>query len=51
LRLLYIMEYAKYLRITFEETYLFNYLTPWSRVLLLKLTGSQLVKKFSAVTR
>jgi hypothetical protein len=34
-------------------TYLFSYLliyslTPWSRVLLEKLTGSQLVKKFPA---
>jgi len=30
-------------------TYLFTYLlTPWSRVLLMKLTGFQLVKKFPA---
>jgi len=30
-------------------TYLLTYLlTPWSRVLLEKLTGSQLVKKFPA---
>jgi hypothetical protein len=30
-------------------TYLLTYvLTPWSRVLLVKLTGSQLVKKFPA---
>jgi 1,4-dihydroxy-2-naphthoate octaprenyltransferase len=32
--------------------YLFTYLlTPWSRVLLEKLTGSQLVKKFPAFCR
>jgi len=33
-------------------TYLLTYLlTPWSRVLLEKLTGSQLVKKFTAFYR
>jgi hypothetical protein len=34
-----------YLLITYVRTYL---LTPWSRVLLEKLTGSQLVEKFPA---
>ena len=34
---------------TYLLTYLFTYLlTPWSRVLLEKLTGLQLVKKFPA---
>jgi hypothetical protein len=35
--------------VTYSLTYLITYLlTPWSRVLLEKLTGSQLVKKFPA---
>jgi len=34
---------------TVTDTYLLTYLlTPWNRVLLETLTGSQLVKKFSA---
>jgi len=34
-----------------HTTYLISYLlTPWSRVLVEKLTGSQLVKKFPAFT-
>ena len=34
---------------TYLRTYLLTYLfTPWSRVLLEKLTGSQLIKKFPA---
>jgi hypothetical protein len=39
----------RWLLFTYLLTYLFTYLlTPWSRVLLEKLTGSQLVKKFPA---
>ena len=46
----------EYTILTYSLTYLFTYLltclltyllTPWSGVLLQKLTGSQLVKKFS----
>ena len=40
-RLTYLLSYL----LTYVCTYL---LSPWSRVLLEKLTGSQLVKKFSA---
>ena len=40
---------SSYLRIKGPPSYLLTYLlTPWSRVLLEKLTGSQLVKKFTA---
>jgi len=36
--------------IAYLLTYLLNYLlTPWSRILLVQLTGFQLVKKFPAV--
>ena len=38
-----------YRRLLYTALYPFTYLrTPWSRVLLEKLTGSQLVKKFPA---
>jgi len=38
-----------FILLTYLLTYLLNYsLTPWSRVLLEKLTGFQLVKKFPA---
>jgi len=38
----------KHIVIYHTLTYLLTYLTPWSRILLDKLTGSQLLKKFPA---
>ena len=49
--LIYLLTYLVTYLLTYFTllTYLLTYLlTPWSRVLLEKLTGSQLVKKFSA---
>jgi hypothetical protein len=39
------MIYICYIEINYNYVYLINYLTPWSRVLLEKLTVSHLVKK------
>ena len=47
--LTYVLTYVHTYLLTFSLTYVLTYLlTPWSRVLLVKLTGFQLVKKFSA---
>ena len=43
--LTYILTYLLTYILTYKYTYL---LTPWSRVLLEKLTGVQLIKKFPA---
>ena len=46
----YLHTYLLTYLLTYVLTYLFTYLlTPWCRVLLEKLTGSQLVKKFPAI--
>ena len=45
--LTYVLIYFTYL-LTYLLTLLTYFITPWSRVLLEKLTGSQLVKKFPA---
>jgi len=49
---LYLLTYLLAYLLTCLLTYLLTYLlTPWSRVLLEKLTGFQLVKKFPAFYR
>jgi len=46
---IFYLEKVQYRPITNLSKYLLTYvLTPWSRVLLEKLTGSQIVKQFSA---